>query len=148
MRQFEILIREHCRRTGFTMPLTLEQYLIELLSSRLQRVDIIPDPSFAERYLMLYQEYIYATWKDYADSALFFCSLLPDYGQRRGLNMDYYATLGISTYYALGDHSNDPRFTQLGNWFYHLQKFLNTAIHPEQRLALLGMGSLSKSDLE
>jgi hypothetical protein len=134
--EFQKLIRAHSQSTGFDMPLLLEQYVIELLASRLDRVDIIPEPSFAERYLTLYQEFVYAQWKDYADSALFFCSLMPEYGQRRGLNMDYYATLGISTYYALGDMVQDPRFTQLGNWFYHLQRFLNTAIHPEQRLEL------------
>lgn len=107
-----------------------------MLTARLNRVDIIPDPSFAERYLMLYQGYNAAEYKDYADSALFFCSLMPDYGRRRGLSMDYYATLGISTYYALGDLSEDDRYTQLGNWFYYLQQFLDSAIHPEQRFDL------------
>lgn len=133
---FSLLIREHSQRTGFEMPLLLEQYIVDLLTERLDRVDIIPEPTFAERYLTLYQEFVYAAWKDYADSALFFCSLMPDYGNRRGLNMDYYATLGISTYYALGDIAQDSRYTQLGNWFYHLQRFLNSAIHPEQRLEL------------
>lgn len=136
MRQFQDLIREHSRQTGFEMPLLLEQYVVDLLAARLDRVDIIPEPSFAERYLTLYQEFQHWAWKDYADSALFFCSLMPDYGQRRGLNMDYYATLGISTYYALGDMAGDARYTQLGNWFYHLQRFLNSAIHPDQRLEL------------
>lgn len=134
--QFHALIREHSRDTGFEMPLLLEQYVVDLLTQRLDRVDIIPEPTFAERYLTLYQQFAHAAWKDYADSALFFCSLMPDYGRRRGLDMSYYATLGISTYYALGDMSQDARYTQLGNWFYHLQRFLNTAIHPEQRLEL------------
>ena len=136
MRQFQDLIREHSRQTGFEMPLLLEQYVVDLLAERLDRVDIIPEPSFAERYLALYQEFQHWAWKDYADSALFFCSLMPDYGNRRGLNMDYYATLGISTYYALGDMAKDDRYIQLGNWFYHLQRFLNSAIHPDQRLEL------------
>jgi len=134
--QFQQLLREHCASTGFTAPELLLDYLATLLDSRLTRVDIIPDPSFAERYLMLYQSRNPAEYVDYADSALFFCALMPDYGQRRGLSMDYYATLGVSTYYAAGDLVGDDRYTQLGNWFYSLQKFLNSAIRPEVRLEL------------
>ncbi len=133
---FRNLITEHQQRTGFEMPPLLEDYLVDLLDSRLERVEIIPEPSFAECYLKLYQRPNPELMRDFGDSTLFFCSLMPDYGQRRGLNMDYYATLGISTYYCLGDLIGDTRFTQLGNWFYHLQRFLNSAIHPDQRLEL------------
>jgi len=134
--QFFKLLVDHSSETGFECPEPLYYYLSELLDSRLTRVDLIPDPSFAERYLQLYTELNASLIKDYADSALFFCSLLPEYGHRRGLSMDYYATLGISSYYTLADLVEDPRFTQLGNWFYSLQKFLNSAIKPEQKLQL------------
>lgn len=134
--QFYQHVRDHAHAVGFAAPELLLGYLADLLTDRLSRVDLIPDPSFAERYLLLYQEPNLAVFKDYADSALFFCSLMPEYGRRRGLSMDYYATLGISTYYALGDLSEDQRYTQLGNWFYHLQQFLDSAIHPQQRLTL------------
>lgn len=120
------------------MPELLAEYLIDLLADRVRRVDIIPEPSFAERYLQLYQQPRLGELKDYADSALFFCSLMPEYGRRRGLSMDYYATLGISTYYTLGDLAPDARFTQLGNWFPHLQRFLCSAIHPDTKLSLFG----------
>lgn len=135
--QFFKLLIDHSSRTGFQCPELLYEYLADLLVSRLQRVDIIPDPSFAERYLLLAQSGTVADYKDYADSALFFCSLLPEYGQRRGLSMDYYATLGISSYYTVGDRAEDDRYIQLGNWFYHIQRFLNTAIHPELKLSLV-----------
>jgi len=134
--QFYHHLRESADRSGFAAPELLIDYLADLLDSRLHCVDLIPNPSFAERYLLLYQEQSLAAFKDYADSALFFCSLLPEYGLRRGLSMDYYASLGISTYYTLGDLSVDDRYTQLGNWFYTLQKFLNSSIKPEQRLEL------------
>jgi len=137
--QFERLLREHCALTGFTAPELLLQYLATLLDSRLTRTDLIPDPSFAERYLMLYSSKNPADYVDYADSALFFCALMPDYGQRRGLSMDYYATLGISTYYAAGDLVSDDRYIQLGNWFYSLQRFLNSAIRPDVRLELFNL---------
>lgn len=129
-------IHTHRQETGFDMPELLEHYLVDMLTERLDRVDIIPEPSFAERYLRLYSETRLSEFKDYADSTLFFVSLMPEYGLRRGLDMSYYATLGISTYYTLGDLSEDPRYTQLGNWFYHLQRFLESAIRPETKLEL------------
>ena len=135
--RFYNLLVAHSARTGFEPPDLLLVYLTELLASRLSRVDIIPDPTFAERYLQLYTSYKISDYKDYADSALFFCSLMPEYGRTRGLNMDYYATLGISTYYALADLALDDRYTQLGNWFYHLQRFLDTALHSSEELDLL-----------
>jgi hypothetical protein len=129
-------IDRHRQQVGFDLPLMLEHYLVDLLTDRLNRVDIIPDPSFAERYLKLYSETRLDQFKDYADSALFFVSLMPEYGRRRGLDLDYYASLGISTYYTLADLSEDPRYTQLANWFYVLQRFLVSAIREDRRLDL------------
>ena len=134
--QFRHHIDYHCSKTGFSAPDTLLDYLAEMLASRLERTDIIPDPSFAERYLVLLQAPRAEPLQDFADSCLFFTSLMPEWGLRRGLTMDYYATLGISCYYTVGDLVADDRFTQLGNWFYTLQRFLNSAIHPELRLEL------------
>jgi hypothetical protein len=132
--QFFDHLTQHSERTGFTAPDLLLVYLSELLAERLDRVNLIPEPSFAERYLELYNCHRLSEFKDYADSALFFVSLLPKYGLRRGLDMDYYANLGISVYYTLGDLANDPRYVQLGNWFYHLQRFLYSALHDHSDL--------------
>lgn len=135
--QFRDLIYDHSRTVGFAAPLTLQNYLAQILCERFDRPDFIPTPTFAEAYLNLYARYRPGVYRDFADSTLIFCSLVPEYGRRRGISMDYYATLGISTYYALGDLAHDDRFTQLGNWFYHLQKFLASLLHPEQRLDLV-----------
>lgn len=134
--QFESLLFEHCERTGFTGPELLMHYLVDLLDSRLQRVDIIPDPSFGERYMLLLQDPRAETLKDYADSCLFFTSLCPEWVDRRGISRDYLCTLGISSYYTAGDLAGDDRMIQLGNWFYTLQKLLHTAVRPEVRLEL------------
>jgi hypothetical protein len=135
--QFFDHLTQHSERTGFVAPNPLLVYLSELLAQRLDRVELIPEPSFAERYLELYSCHRLSEFKDYADSALFFVSLLPKYGERRGLDMEYYASLGISVYYTLGDLAKDSRYVQLGNWFYHLQKFLYTALHDQTDLELV-----------
>lgn len=135
--QFRDLVQAHSHTVGFGAPLSLQHYLADILAERLTRVDFVPAPTFAEAYLKLYQRYTPGVYRDFADSTLIFCSLLPNYGDRRGISMDYYATLGISTYYALGDLAHDDRFTQLGNWFYHLQQFLCSLLHPDRRLDLV-----------
>lgn len=110
------------------MPETVEHYCVFLLAERVEKTELIPDPSFAEKYLQLYATKNHKEIKQFADDCLFFTSILPDYGKRRGLDMDYYATLGISSYYAYGDLVNEDIYIHLGNKFYHLQKFLESTI--------------------
>jgi hypothetical protein len=118
------------------MPNLLLDYLTELLASRLTRVDLIPDPSFAERWLIINQNPTTLALKDYGDTCLFFTALLPEYGRRRGLSIDYYSSLGISSYQSAADLAHEDCYAQLGTWFYHLQRFLSSAIRPDQRLEL------------
>ncbi len=134
--QFRSHLEQHCAATGFSPPDLLLDYLVLLLSSRLHRTDLIPEPSFAERWLILQQRPTTPALVDYADTCLFFTSLLPEYGRRRGLSIDYYSTLGISAYYSAADLARENCYTQLASWFYPLQKFLNSAITPDQRLEL------------
>jgi hypothetical protein len=121
---------------GFAAPLPLLGYLADILDYRLTNTALIPETSWAERYLEFYNNGNARLIREYADSCLVFVSLLPEYGARRGLSIDYYAALGISSYYTVGDLTDDPRMTQLGNWFYYLQRFLNTALHSDQQLEL------------
>ena len=124
--QFYQLLSDHSSRTAATYPDDLIAYLSELLASKLTCTDLIPDQGWGSSYLELntLQDYV-----RYADDCLFFTSILPEYGRRRGLSLDYYAGLGIGAYYRAGDLSFDHRYTQLGNWFYYLQAFLTTSIH-------------------
>lgn len=128
IRAFDDLVTDYQEHTGFEMPLLLKQYLVILLADRIDRVDLMPGGSFAETYLKLYQAPRPGELKMFGDDCLFFVSLLPEWGHRRGLNVDYFASLGISSYYTWGDLTGDARATQLGNWFYHLQKFLNSVL--------------------
>jgi hypothetical protein len=77
--------------------------------------------------------------RDFGDQALMFVSIMPQYGQRRGLSMHYYAGLGISAYHSYAALVSDPRFTQLAGWFYYLQRFLNSALRSQEGLELLDL---------
>ncbi len=135
--EFRTYISEHADEVGFQMPKHISDYLIDLCTDRLDKPELIPEPSFGERWLNLQELDRAHLFQEYADQCLFFVSLMPEYGKRRGLDIDYYASLGISSYYTVGDKIHDSKYVQLGNWFYHLQKFLNSAIRPKQRLILL-----------
>lgn len=125
-------LHTHSEHTGFTMPWLLEQYLVDLVTDNLRQTDLVPWGTWAEGYLRLYSATKISDFRDYGDQALLFCSIMPDYGLRRGLDITYYASLGISAYYTAGDLAHDPRYTQLGNWFYHLQQFLDSWLHSDK----------------
>jgi len=135
--QFQRHLYAHADSVGFTAPAPLIEYLTDLLAARLRDRDIMPQPSFAERYLMLYQTGRFGDIREFGDDTLFFVSFSPEWGQRRGLDLDYFAAMGISAYYTYSDLVHDDRFTQLGNWFYDLQRFLNSALRPNTRLELV-----------
>lgn len=122
-------VKESQQQTGFTFPEQVEAYLVFLLADRTTKNNIIPDPSFAEKYLQLYHTNNFDEIKQFADDCLFFTSLMPMWGKRRGLGMDYYASLGISSYYAYSDLTNKLFYTQLGNWFYTLRDFLELTMN-------------------
>tara|TARA_E500000178_G_C16947827_1_gene719708 strand:+ start:94 stop:573 length:480 start_codon:yes stop_codon:yes gene_type:complete len=137
--QFRSFIRTHCDETGFNMPAMLERYIVTLLASRIKDTELIPHPTFAERYLQISELNRASLYKEFADQCLFFVSLMPEYGKKRGLDIDYYASLGISSYYSVGDRIRDDRFIQLGNWFYTLQKFIHSAVRPKAHLDLVDL---------
>jgi hypothetical protein len=134
--QFRWHLHRHSQQTGFELPLLLREYLVAMLAARIRCTEVIPEPSFAERYLQLYRNPRFEEIRYFADQCLFFVSLMPDYGYRRGVDMDYYAALGKSAYLTLGDLAHDDRYTQLAHWFHPLQRFLDSALHPSQRMDL------------
>jgi hypothetical protein len=137
VKTFYNLIKDRSKETGFEMPEPVEHYCVFLLADRVEKVDLIPDPSFAEKYLSLYQETRAEEIRQFADDCLFFVSIMPEYGKRRGLDMDYYATLGISSYYTYGDLVKEGLYTEIGNRFYHLQKFLESTIRNKPLLSFV-----------
>lgn len=131
------IVKETEEQTGFEMPEPVEAYIVYLLADRVEKNTLIPDPSFAEKYLELYHAREVEDIRVFADDCLFFTSLCPNYGNKRGLDMDYYCTLGISSYYTYSDLTERPFYTQLGNWFYNLRTFVECAITRTPNLNLI-----------
>jgi hypothetical protein len=141
LRTFRTLIKERERETGFEMPYTVESYCVQLLAERVENNNLIPDPSFAERYLILFQSPKADEFRQFGDDCLFFTAILPEYGRRRGLSKRYYCDLGISSYHTCGDLAGERLYKQLGDCFYEIQQFLEDIIknRPVESLFKLGL---------
>lgn len=133
------LVKEKSEQTGFEMPQEIEAYIVFLLAAKVNNPTVVLQPSFAEKYLQLYDTPNTQEIKFFADHCLWFTSFAPVYGKKRGLPMDYYASLGISSYYAFGDLQKDDFFIKMGNWFYTLRDFIEM---------VLNTSPLLKEDLE
>ncbi len=128
IRTFYTLIRDRERDTGFQMPQSVEHYCVYLLAERVEKKNIIPDPSFAEKYLMMYQDPRMEEFKQFGDDCLFFTSILPEYGARRGLSKSYFCDLGVASYDTCSTLAGDALYKQLSTCFYELQQFLESTI--------------------
>lgn len=128
VRTFYTLIKDRERETGFEMPGPIEHYCVYLLAERVEKKNIIPDPSFAEKYLILYQDPKLEEFKQFGDDCLFFTSLLPEYGNRRGLKKNYFCDLGAASYETCSNLAQDELYKQLSRCFYELQQFLEDTI--------------------
>ena len=128
IRTFYTLIKERERDTGFQLPQSVEHYCVYLLAERVEKKNIIPDPSFAEKYLMMYQDPRLEEFKQFGDDCLFFTSILPEYGKRKGLSKNYFCDLGAASYDTCNTLSQDSLYKQLSHCFYELQQFLEATI--------------------
>jgi len=128
LRTFRNLIKDRERETGFKMPYTVESYCVHLLAERVENNNLIPEPSFAEKYLTMFQTPKAEDFRQFGDDCLFFTAILPEYGNRRGLSKRYYCDLGISSYHTCGDLVGEQLYKQLGDCFYELQEFLESTI--------------------
>lgn len=128
LRTFRTLIKEREQETGFEMPYTVETYCVHLLANRVENNNLIPSPSFAEKYLIMFQEPRAEEFRQFGDDCLFFTAILPEYGNRRGLSKRYYCDLGVSSYDTCGDLAGEQLYKQLAGCFYELQQFLESTI--------------------
>lgn len=140
IRTFYTLIKEQERDTGFQLPQPVEHYCVYLLAERVEKKNIIPDPSFAERYLQMYQDPRLEEFKEFGDDCLFFTSLLPEYGNRRGLSKSYFCDLGAASYETCNTLSQDDLYRHLSRCFYELQQFLESTIKNRPIESLFNLG--------
>lgn len=132
---FRDLIRETTSSTGYTLPSDIEAYIAILLGDFLDKTQFMPDTSFAEAYLQLHKRQ-YAQAKELADVCLFLSGVFPDYG----IGVDYYSSIGKSSYSKAAWGLNSVLFTTLSNNFDFLREFINltTTQHRDRVISIRG----------
>jgi len=122
------VVRETQLQTGYELPVDLEAYVVMLLSSFVEKIDYLPEKSFAEAYLRLeYPGGLSA--KELGDTCLFVTGVFPTYGRKHGLNRRYFQDIGIGSYEMVAEVMNQELFTQLATHFNFLSNFIEITTH-------------------
>jgi hypothetical protein len=124
--QFLNTIEQHSAQQGFSAPQDLQWYLALMMANHLQDTHMVPDISFAERYLTMLQSPDPQALQRFADQILLAISVMPALGLRRGIHRVYYQHLGSTAYLHWGMRCRDIRGQQLCAWFPYLNEFLIT----------------------
>lgn len=120
------VIKQTQTSSGYELPEHIESYIVILLASHIEKVNFLPNNSFAETYLNL--TYKDRNAKDLGDTCLFVSGVFPAYGNKHGINRRYYQDVGISSYQIASSLMNEELFTQLSDHFYFLSDFIEQTV--------------------
>lgn len=116
----------HARKThGFELPTDIEHYVVLLLADHVDRPEWMPEDSFAESYFKIHNS---SSAKELGDECLFLCGVFPEYTKRHGLDTEYYANIGISSYRRVGRDLRRELFEDLGTHFNTVSTFINCTV--------------------
>ena len=120
--KFSEVIETTQRRTGYPVSWQMKSYLSYLLADHVERTDFWSE-SVALRYLALEAHHRHSA-KDLADNCLVLTGIFPEFGNRRGLNVDYYAEIGAASYGIAADATGSAILAELHVEFYTLTENL------------------------
>lgn len=124
---FQHLITETKNSYGYELPLHVEQYVIMLLADHINRPNWMPEDSFIETYYRIKNS---TDAKMLGDECLFLCGVFPEYGQRKGLDIDYYGSIGSNSYSRASSVLNIELFDTLSRHFKFVSKVINVTVKP------------------
>lgn len=123
---FHDVIKETTETHGYTVPVDIEAYLVMLLSNYVERVDFLPEHSFALEHSQLDRRNpLHA--KKLGDTCLIVTGVFPDYGNRYGLKTEYFCNIGQNSYFVASIKLNDTLFRQLCENFGLVSDILKSA---------------------
>lgn len=127
---FRDMIKDHCERTGFEMPLLLIEYLTQLITNTLSDHMIILEPSWCDSFLSAPVARVSTPQghKQFADQCLLYSSFATEWEGSPGMSPQSWAYFGSSSYRHHALVTGDLRFHQLAVWFEPLQRFLASLI--------------------
>lgn len=122
---FHSLVRDTRKSYGYELPGDIEQYVVLLLADHMDRPDWLPDTSFAQSYMLIQSSH---DAKVLGDECLFLCGVFPEYGKRRGLDINYYASIGSGSYSRASRSLHTELFEGLSQQFDIVSQFINVTV--------------------
>jgi hypothetical protein len=123
---FRTVVKETQSETGYELPEALEAYVVMLLASKVDAVELLPKQGFGKTYLTLTQS-SKQNAKELGDTCLFVTGVFPKYGSKYNINQSYYVNIGISSYELAARTLNYNTFYLLAKHFEFLRLFIETA---------------------
>lgn len=120
---FYSVVKDSQSQTGFELPEHLEAYIVMLLANHIDKPSFLPEESFAIAYLKLGDAKKLSS-KQLGDTCLFVCGVFPTLGLKKGLNKNYYANIGMSSY----RNMHGQIFGDLADHFNFLSQFIEITV--------------------
>jgi hypothetical protein len=95
VREFRNILTDTNELMGWRIPNYVIEYESRIFAAKLAQPNWQPEPSYAERYLMIRTS---QQALDLANTCWFTRSVFPELGSRRGISESYYVQLGQSCY--------------------------------------------------
>lgn len=119
------ILTETIEAHGWRIPEPVFEYTVRILAEKVTEMPWCPEPSYAERYMML------RTPNDalaLGNTCFFTRSVFPELLERRGLTADYFVELGQGSYTIVLKHTNMPHIRVMRDNFEFLSEVVYTAI--------------------
>ncbi|MBC8550111.1 MAG: hypothetical protein H8D23_10700 [Candidatus Brocadiales bacterium] len=126
---FYELVKEAIKSSGCELPYEVEAYIAILLGTHLAKPSFLPQTSFAETYLEL-QKRNFRSAKELADTCLFVTGVFPNFGSNKGLDIEYYSSIGKSSYISASNGLNKDLFSIISARFDFLREIIEITTTP------------------
>ncbi len=128
---FSDLFTETLDRQGWRIPKSLQNSMVSILVSKVDKNPWQPEPSYAEQYLTARTP---SALKCLGDTCWFTRAVFPQLGERRGISASYYTDLGQGCYSRLIQYTGpDTNLEMMIRHFDFLAEVAWTVIHSQGR---------------
>lgn len=117
---FSDLVKQTREHTGIELPEHVECYVVLLLADHVEKIEFLPNKTFAESFLSIQTA---RDAKAVGDACLFTAGVFPGYRNTR-----YISDLGISAYSQVRKPHNEELFETMARGFAVIRNFINHAV--------------------
>lgn len=119
------ILKETVAAHGWTIPDAVFSYTVRILAEKVGEMPWCPEPSYAERYMMLRTP---SEALDLGNTCFFTRGVFPELLERRGISSTYFVQLGQGSYTMALQYSNMPHVRVIRDNFEFLAEVVYTAI--------------------